>query len=1051
MRFQPAKSFEDVLSFSLTGSMSKRINIMFKLFQSTEEEIEELTNDVNMYFLNYSNKIENHRLLFIELAHYLYVRPKSSKILLKIFLSIRINFIPIIDECIKFCYNNMQNPEMKALLYFIYDYRLFNIENLIHFIETKVVLKSPIEVLIQNDDIEKLQRHIQEIPNFNFSSRIKVTSTLMKKLCSDTEDISYLELSAFYGSLKCFRFFQQNIQTMPKTIYKYVVAGGNIEIFNILSHKDNTFKEYLHIAVFFHHYKMADLLLKDFSADPIPLDKCLNCYNEIAFLYFYSNLKMDTIDYEINSVIEKALYYTIDFPEIEIVKMLIDLKPVIEDSTLLIKECESPNITFEIFQLFVAYGMDVNEVIHGKTPLSALCSNKYANEHMVQYLIDFCADVNLCIPLNVAITSTNPYLAIIKLLIEKGAKLDPNSQKILPEELLTLAIFNYNITDEIIGYIFSLASEKYLSTHKYFCKLYMSETPNIIPRMKMLLKYGKNCNPKVFNPLHIICVQPVIKEYIINFLVDYGFKLTEYRQTTPFISLCQNAHVSPKFIEHLIDTGIDLNSIVDGTTIAYHICEHCTTSSDVIKLLVKKGKNVDFSNILYKLCDNNYYGFNHNKAIGVLNEILTIPPKLYGEIFYRYCESSYPSYDIVKQFISKGANVNQIIENQYPIINNKDPCIKTPFIAIIVNKKADNKIKELFLENSAAISIEEICNIAKYKSVNMDMVIFLMKLNNNLQQSHFFYNLCCNVKNSITLDIIKFVVSKGFPLNRGTNTPLSGLCKFNYNKEDIIKYIIERGADLNMGNYTPLFYLCRNIDASGINLIKYVIEKGADVNCGQYTPLYAIFDKYNFEREIFDLLINSGADPNAGKISAFSKLCKSRHLVKYLIELMFNHGAVMKPKGKDSPLLNTCQNKNLTCEILRLLLDKCKEEDYTDEIDEAMKCYLSCNYIQFDCIKTLIEYGANINENNPLFEICSRSMATVENIQWMIDKGADINDQNALFAVCYSDYPDKNVIKLLIDKGADINKIYEGQTPLEILMINKRNSLAEFLIQYSTK
>ena len=941
MRFKPAKSFVDVLSFPLTDSMRNRIKIMFKLFQSTDEEIEEIQKNVNMYFSNFDDKSENHILFFINLAHYLYVRPTCTKILVKVLSNIRINFVGTFHECTQFCHDNRENPKIEALFDFIYC--KYDYKNPIY-----IDRKTEIEKIIQNDDLEKLQKLIQETSKFDFSCRIKITSHLIKELLTKDNDIGFLELSAFYGSLKCFKFFLQNITIIPRNIDIFIAAGGNIEIYNILSVKHIIYiKQSIYLSVFFHHYKMTDLLLKDFPTFQLSLHECLHCNNEIAFLYFYSNLEIDSID---NKIIKKALYTSIDYPEIDIIKMLFDLRPKLENSELLIKECESPNLSYEILQMFIAYGIDANEVIDGKTPLSVLCSNKYANEKMVQYLIDFGADINLCTPLREAFQCSHPNLSIIKLLIQNGAKLNPNSPELIPQDMLTLAISNNKITDEIIGYIFHLESTKPLSTKQYFQDLYMSRSPNVIYRMFMLLKYGKDCDPKVFNPLHIICAQKVIKESIIYFLVDHGFKLTdEFRKTTPFISLCENSSTPLRLINKFLDMGIDLNQKVNGCTTAEQICKYRSSKpirEDIIQLLVRKGKNIDFSKILYKLCFANMF-HDYNAVIRVLNNNLTISPQLYGEIFYHYCESYFLCYDVVQAFISKGANVNQVIE--------KEPCISTPFTAILLNDKTDYRLKELFIRNSATLNADEICDIAKYKKVNTNTVKFLIDMNHSLLETKFFYKLCCN--KNITKEIIKYVLTKGFPLNQGPKTPLLGLCKYNYNKRKIIKYIIEIGAYLNIGNNTPLFYLCKSYDVS-CKLVKFFIENGANVNCGQYTPLFAVCTNKYFNRNLFYLLIEKGADPNAGEISAFSSLCKSRYIQKDLIEMMIYHGATMKQTGRESPLLNACQNEMLTYEVLKLLLDKCKEEDYFDEIKEAFKCYLNNKFqIHFDFIKILIQYA----------------------------------------------------------------------------------------------
>ena len=1051
VNFKRAVCFKNVLSFPLASSTKDRIRISYSFFESTDEEFEQIKDQVLEYFSKYKKESDN-ELFFILFAHFLYVRPKRNKFLMGILTYLNYQFPSSLENRVLFCARQFKNiPKMNGLVDFISRNVLrcsCNDLNGKYQEQTNEQNNNHLFCYLKNDDLQKLQNEIYRTAKFDYSQVIEIKSGAITEVLNE-DKFNLLKTSAFFGSMKCFKFLISNENLISNDLCFYAAAGGNIVICNMLDGMDKFFQATLKTAVFFHQHIIADWILQHYQTDPVPLDECLFCNNEIAFFYFYSNLNFMLLNYD---TIKKSLLCTIDFPEYEIVKLLIDLRPQFENNELLIKECESPFVNHDILRLFIAADMDVNEMIDDKTPLSALCGNINANEKMVQLLLDFLADANLCDPLIKALSNTSPKLNIIKQLIGKGAVVDHNKPVLEPEDLLSIAIRNTNISADIIEDICTLKSKTPLYTAKFIDYLCELQNPQI-SIIKILLKYGKDVDKNVYNPLHKLCKQLNITLSLVDFFVNNGFNISEIRNgTTPFISLCCSKYVNFRCIGNILRNGIDLNQIVDSKTVMEHICECQDVRADVVKYIIYKGENIQISPILYNLCLKD--ASKRINVIEILIDKADVNELVNGVTpFYALCRSNDPNIDIIEMFILKGANVNEKFDDpKYVDANNNKVEVynDTPFKAILLNKNANDDVKELFLVNSAKLSKEDVKCITDQCQLDLDLVNYLIASNDELPQTQFFYNLCCN--KSITLDIVKFVIEEDFDINRGPNTPIAGLCKNNFDKEDIIKYLINAGANLNMGSNTPLYNLCKN-EKVKINLVLYLIEKGADVNLGKYTPLFALCTNKEMRRDIFDLLIDNDADPNAGQISAFSKLCNSPFMDINLIKKMIINGA--KITSNEHPLKIACANPKITPKILDLLLDRCVEEKNLEELNFAMEFYLQNCTLSFEIIHEFIYYlyykfGADVNKNNPLFYILSKRSASLDEIKWMIEFGADINIQNALFAACSFNRPKFDIIKFLVEKGADINKPYNGCTPLKKLLssFHVDNEVIDYLKQH---
>jgi ankyrin repeat protein len=137
-----------------------------------------------------------------------------------------------------------------------------------------------------------------------------------------------------------------------------------------------------------------------------------------------------------------------------------------------------------------------------------------------------------------------------------------------------------------------------------------------------------------------------------------------------------------------------------------------------------------------------------------------------------------------------------------------------------------------------------------------------------------------------------------------------------------------------------------------------------------------------------------------------------------------------------SPLYVVCQNNNIEC--LKILIEngadinKCKNGGY-------LPSHITCKKNNIECLKILIENGSNLNkcsndDTSPLFIACQYN--NFECLKILIENGADVNkcnDENTspLFMACQEN--NIECVKILIENGADINKFScEKNSPLNV-------------------
>ncbi len=105
-------------------------------------------------------------------------------------------------------------------------------------------------------------------------------------MCNNERTAYPLEVSALFGSIKCFKYLMMNGAEINENLCKYAIAGGNMEIIHLIEQKGMKFENCLERAVEYHHFELFEWLNTHFEYEPVSLQKCLEYYNEPIFYYY---------------------------------------------------------------------------------------------------------------------------------------------------------------------------------------------------------------------------------------------------------------------------------------------------------------------------------------------------------------------------------------------------------------------------------------------------------------------------------------------------------------------------------------------------------------------------------------------------------------------------------------------------------------------------------------------------------------------------------------------------------------------------------------------
>ncbi|OHT01520.1 hypothetical protein TRFO_31612 [Tritrichomonas foetus] len=222
-----------------------------------------------------------------------------------------------------------------------------------------------IMTMIRFDDVSKVQNEAMKT-NFDFNAKIQ--SSIYEQCSFVNSPLTYLEISAFFGSIKCFKFLLMNGAELTPNLPKYAIGGGNLEIIHICDQKECNFKDTLRIALKYHHHKIFKWLINTKSLEYWKdLDLIKDCF-------YFQNYKSLAV------LLKKGIDLS-----------LVLIESVKNNNLILTRFCSSINNNTD-----KTY-MNINTKDEkGKTPLQIACINN--NADIVTILLeDKNIDINSCI------------------------------------------------------------------------------------------------------------------------------------------------------------------------------------------------------------------------------------------------------------------------------------------------------------------------------------------------------------------------------------------------------------------------------------------------------------------------------------------------------------------------------------------------------------------------------------------------------------------------------------------------------------------------------
>ena len=276
------------------------------------------------------------------------------------------------------------------------------------------ISKANFTFMIQDD----VDTFIKTMTTFDPRTHLSIKLLPRSILDATFSEVSLLQLLAYYGSVKCFKYALINEDYNLIHIEYFAVAGGNMEIISMLEHKGVSFAGCMTTSIEFHRYEISDWILIHYQCSKMSLFYATMHYNYRAFFFailngivFDSYLSfasqnghLDTLKYlieEFNCEIDNIyfshktlLHYACENGYLDIVKYLI------EECHANIKVGDKCGNTplhlatqfghFSIIKYLVEECHCEVEVKakEGSTPLHYACANGYLD--IVKYFIEEC-------------------------------------------------------------------------------------------------------------------------------------------------------------------------------------------------------------------------------------------------------------------------------------------------------------------------------------------------------------------------------------------------------------------------------------------------------------------------------------------------------------------------------------------------------------------------------------------------------------------------------------------------------------------------------------
>ena len=473
----------------------------------------------------------------------------------------------------------------------------------------------------------------------------------------------FLFSSAYYGSVRCFKYLLLNIDNIDISIVLSAVKGGNLEIIRILAQKDLNFSRTIYSCIRAHNNYLVDWIIENYEDNNtvLPSD-CAKFYNLHGFFYFLYTQK----DIEDNLITKHiTLLCNVINNDIDLLRLVLD-QYHFHDS-LLYREnpydsgtvgvVYKKSINLDIVKYLVEKGADLNYIVLDSDDVP---------EHIISYLLKS--------------VENGDNINVLKYLIEKGLGFSPD--KLLPTK------YFYSLDHVFLQeYAFKNPLEAYFSI----------ENPKL-ETVKLLVQNGTQinlCTEYLTKSQKYYCISMAsvlakntkVDKEIWNYLIDQGLNISEptkvYQNNCGYTVSPLTIAIQEKNYEIaklLIEKGADINSLNEYTptyggifkeTAFYILCSQ-DPDSDMIPYFIEHGADLNLGNFL------------------PITLIIT-------EDFQKYL-------NLTQLLIKRGANLNKpSLFKCYDVLGQYSPFVY-PIEKIITSTPVNFELLKLFVENGANVN-----------------------------------------------------------------------------------------------------------------------------------------------------------------------------------------------------------------------------------------------------------------------------------------------------------------------------------------------------------
>ena len=626
--------------------------------------------------------------------------------------------------------------------------------------------------------------------------------------------------------------------------------------------------------------------------------------------------------------------------------------------------------SFRCVQLLVENNADVNSRdIEGETPLYLSCMKKSLK--ITEYLMKNGSNVDdrmhLWYRTSLVESCRVGNYDIYKLLLSYGA--DPNAKTAdnMPALHFSMRGHNHEIIKDLISKGLEINYEAINWNFRNITPLCMSAEENDPETLEILLKNGANPN------------------HILSEKNDSNIPLERDGWTALMLS-CKNNWV--KNVEILLKWGADPNIVATSGETAMDI-SFKNGNYDIVTLLLKYGARMEFEGRHFI-----YYSIEKDleEATEICLERGTDPNIQINGNSLLHIACYHNNLRIVTSLCNHKANTNQV--NTERITPLHIACQNDNFMItkVLVDNNADMFAENNDFETPFSIS-------CSHKQINI-VEYFLNSLEARNYPKKFLISLFAFVCETGSIKLIKHLFKTGADINQKT-----------YGKW--------KNRKLTNAYMMPIHYACLsgNIDA-----VKYLIRKGAKIDDEDFNESIGVHfacksgSKVLAEYLFGEKLISINKQNFKGqRCIHFASMSGSVELVAFLISNGVSPNEQTK-KGK-TPL--TYSIKYGHEELVKYLYSKGAENSTMTQ----KPIFIAINYGQHKLIPTLIEYGADPNEqyingNTPIHIAAMKS--NLDAINLLCEFGTFINAQNndgntALHIAVLNSWAEG--IKLLIERG----------------------------------